>query len=171
MCFASVRIVLFEVGATKTILFSFATVDTAGASAEVSVPARKSTLSLMISSRARRTASSAFALLSRATSSSLRPSTPPLALMSATASSAPLVTGTPYTAAGPDNGIGQPILIVSAALATAGSRAAAMASARQWRRYMRLFPSKFVPVAHRAAVLGRDDRWRHRRRQPGRLVK
>jgi hypothetical protein len=61
MCAGSVRIVLFEVGAIKTILFSLATVETAGASAEVRVPARKSTLSLMISSRARRTASSALA--------------------------------------------------------------------------------------------------------------
>ena len=62
---------VFEVGATKTILFSLAMVETAGASAEVSVPDRKSTLFLMISSRASRTASSALALLSRVSSSSL----------------------------------------------------------------------------------------------------
>src|SRR5438270_13884271 len=66
-------------------------VETAGASAEVSVPDRKSTLSLMIISRARRTASSALALLSRVINSSLWPSTPPLALRSATAISAPLL--------------------------------------------------------------------------------
>ena len=95
ICAASVRIVLFEVGATKTILFSLATVDTAGASAEVRVPARKSTLSLMMSSRESRTASSALALLSRDRSSSLRPSTPPLALISDTAISAPFSTGSP----------------------------------------------------------------------------
>jgi len=86
---------VFAVGATKTILFSLAIVDTAGASAEVSVPDRNSTLFLMISSRASRTASSALALLSRVSNSSLRPSTPPLALMSATAISAPLVIGAP----------------------------------------------------------------------------
>jgi len=79
----------------KTILFSLAIVDIAGASAEVAVPIRKSTLSLMISSRANRTASSAFALLSRSRSSSLRPRTLPFALISWTAISAPLLTGTP----------------------------------------------------------------------------
>src|ERR1051326_3277491 len=110
---------VFEVGATKTILFSLAIVDTAGASAEVRVPERKSTLFLMISSRARRTASSALALLSRDRSSDLRPRTPPFVLMSETASSAPLRTGSPYTAGGPDSGIGKPILIVSAAVAAA----------------------------------------------------
>ena len=104
----------------KTILFSLAIVETAGASAEVSVPDRKSTLFLMISSRARRTASSALALLSRDSSSSLRPSTPPFALISATAISAPLRTGSPYTAVGPDSGIGKPILMVSAAVAAIG---------------------------------------------------
>ena len=41
----------------KTILFSLATTETAGPSAEVSVPTRKSTLSLRMSSRACRTAS------------------------------------------------------------------------------------------------------------------
>ena len=86
---------VFAVGATKTILFSLAMVDTAGASAEVSVPDRKSTPFLMMSSRARRTASSALALLSRVSSSSLRPRTPPFALISCTAISAPLVIGTP----------------------------------------------------------------------------
>src|SRR6478672_1544082 len=132
---------VFDVGAIKTILFSLAIVDTAGASAEVSVPDRKSTLSLMIISRARRTASSALALLSRDRSSSLRPSTPPLALMSAIANSAPLVTGAPYTAAGPDSGIGKPILMLSAALAVSGaSSAAADRAVSQWRKRMRILP-------------------------------
>src|SRR5579883_2262319 len=82
MCCGSVRIVAFEVGAINTILFSLATVETAGASAEVSVPTRKSTPSLMINSRETRTASSALALLSRGSNSSWRPSTPPWALIS-----------------------------------------------------------------------------------------
>ena len=79
----------------KTILFSLAMVETAGPSAEVSVPDRKSTLSLRISSRETRTASSALALLSRDSSSILRPSTPPLALISSTNIWAPLRTGSP----------------------------------------------------------------------------
>ncbi len=68
----------------KTILFSLATTDTAGPSADVSVPTRKSTLSLRIISRATRTASSGWPLVSRMTSSIFRPSTPPLALISST---------------------------------------------------------------------------------------
>ena len=86
---------VFADGATKTMWFSLAMVDTAGASAEVSVPARNSTPFFTISSRASRTASAGLALLSRDSSSSLRPSTPPLALMSATASSAPFRIGSP----------------------------------------------------------------------------
>ena len=42
---------VFGIGAMKTILFSFATTETAGPSAEVRVPTRKSTFSLRISSR------------------------------------------------------------------------------------------------------------------------
>src|ERR1041384_5808927 len=61
----------------KTILFSLATTETAGPSAEVSVPTRNSTLSLRMSSRAWRTASLASALESRTLSSSLRPAPPP----------------------------------------------------------------------------------------------
>ena len=68
----------------NTILFSFATTDTAGPSADVTVPTRKSTLSFKMSSRATRTASSALPLVSRTTSSIGRPSTPPAALISST---------------------------------------------------------------------------------------
>ena len=57
----------------KTILFSFATTDTAGPSAEVSVPTRKSTLSFRMSSRATRTASLASALESRTMQLELAP--------------------------------------------------------------------------------------------------
>src|SRR5512132_3904630 len=85
-------------GAMKTTLFSLATTETAGPSADVSVPTRKSTLSLRISSRACRTASLASALESRTSSSSLRPSTPPLALISSTNIMAPLDAGSPKSA-------------------------------------------------------------------------
>ena len=95
----------------KTILFSLATTETAGPSAEVSVPTRKSTLSLRISSRATRTASLASALESRTSSSSLRPRTPPLALISSTNIMAPLVAGSPNSAGGPDRGMGMPTLM------------------------------------------------------------
>ena len=95
----------------KTILFSLATTETAGPSAEVSVPTRKSTLSFRISSRAWRTASLASALESRVISSSLRPSTPPLALISSTNIMAPLVAGSPNSAGGPESGIGMPTLM------------------------------------------------------------
>src|SRR5438132_102150 len=84
----------------NTILFSLATTDTAGPSAEVRVPTRKSTLSLRMSSRACRTASLASALESRTTSSILRPSTPPLALSSSMNIWAPLEAGSPNSAAG-----------------------------------------------------------------------
>ena len=89
-------------GTTNTILFSFATGDTAGPSAEVSVPTRKSTFSRRIRSRAMRTASSALPLVSRTTSSSLRPSTPPLALISSTNICAPFSDGSPIKAPGPE---------------------------------------------------------------------
>src|SRR5215468_12072864 len=58
----------------KTILFSLATTETAGPSAEVRVPTRKSTFSLRMSSRATRTASLASALESRMVSSIFRQS-------------------------------------------------------------------------------------------------
>src|SRR5215470_5079287 len=98
-------------GAMKTILFSLATTETAGPSAEVRVPTRKSTFSFRISSRATRTASLASALESRMISSILRPSTPPLALSSSTYICAPFEAGSPNSAAGPDRGIGMPTLI------------------------------------------------------------
>ena len=113
---------VFGMGAMKTILFSFATTDTAGPSAEVSVPTRKSTLSLRMSSRATRTASLASALESRTMSSSLRPpSTPPLALSSSTNIWAPLEAGSPNSAGGPESGMGMPTLIVFCASAASGS--------------------------------------------------
>src|SRR5215469_12487329 len=95
----------------KTILFSLATTETAGPSAEVRVPTRKSTFSLRMSSRATRTASLASALESRMMSSIFRPSTPPLALSSSTYICAPLEAGSPKRAAGPERGIGMPTLI------------------------------------------------------------
>src|SRR5687767_6000638 len=104
----------------KTILFSLATTETAGPSAEVRVPTRKSTLSLRISSRAWRTASLASALESRVMSSSLRPSTPPLALISSMNIMAPLEAGSPKRAAGPESGIGMPTLMGFWASAASG---------------------------------------------------
>ena len=93
---------VFTTGTTNTILFSLAIGDTAGPSAEVSVPNRKSTFSRRIRSRATRTASSALPLVSRMTSSILRPSTPPLALISSTNICAPFIEGSPISAPGPD---------------------------------------------------------------------
>src|SRR5216683_5864010 len=104
----------------KTTLFSFATTETAGPSAEVRVPTRKSTFSLRMSSRATRTASSALPLVSRGSSSSFRPSTPPLALISSTNIWAPLDAGSPKSAPGPDRIIGKPTLIGFWALAASG---------------------------------------------------
>src|SRR5882724_1839813 len=117
----------------KTILFSFATTDTAGPSADVSVPIRKSTLSFRISSRATRTASLASALESRTISSILRPSTPPLAFSSSTNIMAPLEAGSPNSAGGPERGRGTPTLIGFWALAASGiasTRASSIVSTR-----------------------------------------
>src|SRR5262250_3032670 len=122
-------------GAMKTILFSLATTETAGPSAEVRVPTRKSTFSFRISSRATRTASLASALESRMISSILRPSTPPLALSSSTYICAPFEAGSPNSAAGPDRGIGMPTLIGFWASAAAG-RASSAATSRVSRRVM-----------------------------------
>src|SRR5688572_10028905 len=112
----------------KTILFSLATTDTAGPSAEVRVPTRKSTFSLRISSRLTRTASSALPLVSRASSSSLRPSTPPLALISSTNIWAPLSAGSPKSAPGPDRIIGKPTLMGFCCASPAGGTSSAAAS-------------------------------------------
>src|SRR5215467_2966498 len=117
----------------KTILFSLATTETAGPSAEVRVPTRKSAFSLRMSSRATRTASLASALESRMMSSIFRPSTPPLALSSSTYICAPLEAGSPKSAAGPDSGIGMPTLIgfwASAATGRASSAATSVVSRR-----------------------------------------
>src|SRR5258705_6679292 len=124
---------VFGIGAMKTILFSFATTDTAGPSADVSVPIRKSTLSFRISSRATRTASLASALESRTISSILRPSTPPLAFNSSTNIMAPLDAGSPNSAGGPERGRGTPTLIGFWALAARGvasTRASSIVSTR-----------------------------------------
>src|SRR5262249_433269 len=122
-------------GAMKTILFSLATTETAGPSAEVRVPTRKSTFSLRISSRATRTASLASALESRMISSILRPSTPPLALSSSTYICAPFEAGSPNSAAGPERGIGMPTLIGFWASAATG-RASSAATSSVSRRVM-----------------------------------
>src|SRR5215469_5802030 len=122
-------------GAMKTILFSFATTETAGPSAEVSVPTRKSTFSLRIISRAIRTASLASAFESRMTSSNFLPRTPPLALISSTNIWAPFEAGSPKSAAGPDSGSGMPTLIVFWAKAAEGM-AATSASTRVRSRIM-----------------------------------
>src|SRR5215470_4242250 len=122
-------------GAMKTILFSLATTETAGPSAEVRVPTRKSTFSFRISSRATRTASLASALESRMISSILRPSTPPLALSSSTYICAPFEAGSPNSAAGPDRGIGMPTLIGFWASAAAG-KASSAATSRVSRHIM-----------------------------------
>src|SRR5882724_2020981 len=117
----------------KTILFSLATTETAGPSAEVRVPIRKSTLSFRISSRATRTASLASALESRTISSILRPSTPPLAFSSSTNIMAPLEAGSPNSAGGPERGRGTPTLIGFWALAASGiasTRASSIVSTR-----------------------------------------
>src|SRR5262245_25921307 len=112
----------------NTTLFSFATTDTAGPSAEVSVPTRKSTFSFRISSRATRTASSALPFVSRGRSSSLRPRTPPLALISSTYICAPFRAGSPNSAPGPDRIIGNPTLIGFWAWAFQGSANSATAN-------------------------------------------
>jgi hypothetical protein len=117
----------------NTILFSLATTETAGPSADVSVPTRKSTFSFRISSRETRTASSALPLVSRTSNSSLRPSTPPLALISSTNIWAPLVDGSPNSAPGPDMIMGKPTLIdfsASAVSGAASSRANSVATNR-----------------------------------------
>src|SRR2546422_3751692 len=117
----------------KTILFSLATTETAGPSADVSVPMRKSTFSLRMSSRATRTASLASALESRIRSSIFRPRTPPLALISSTYIWAPLVAGSPKSAGGPDSGMGMPTLIgfwASAAMGRASSAASSNVNTR-----------------------------------------
>src|SRR5512145_2224349 len=117
----------------KTTLFSLATTETAGPSVEDRVPTRKSTFSLRISSRETRTASSALPLVSRGSSSSFRPSTPPLALISSTYICAPLAAGSPKSAPGPDRIIGKPTLIgfwASAGSGTASARASSIVSMR-----------------------------------------
>src|SRR5688572_15684596 len=119
---------VFGIAAMNTTLFSFATTDTAGPSADVSVPTRKSTFSFRISSRATRTASSALPLVSRGSSSILRPSTPPLALTSSTYIWAPFSAGSPNSAPGPDRIIGKPTLIGFWACVLKGSANSAAAN-------------------------------------------
>src|SRR4029079_16814118 len=143
----------------KTILLSWATTETAGPSAEVRVPTRKSTLSFRMSSRAWRTASLASALESRTMSSSLRPSTPPLALISSTNIWAPLDAGSPKSAGGPESGMGIPTLIGFCASATGGiSSARARATVRIVRRCMGLLlvgmRLRSMPSEHRQAGNG-----------------
>src|SRR5262249_8281313 len=134
-------------GAMKTILFSFATTETAGPSAEVSVPTRKSTLSLRIISRATRTASSGWPLVSRTISSILRPSTPPLAFSSSTNICAPFDAGSPNSAPGPDRMMGNPTLIGFCALAPKGtSRAAASSAPRTMRRCIAEPPCRYQTI-------------------------
>src|SRR5712692_7524428 len=143
-------------GAMKTILFSLATTDTAGPSADVSVPTRKSTLSLRINSRAWRTASSGWPLVSRMTSSIFRPSTPPLAFSSSTNIWAPLDAGSPKSAPGPDMIMGNPTLMGFCALAPSGtSRAAATSAPRTMRRCMNKPPCLAMRLEHRKS--GRLD--------------
>src|SRR5687768_6436006 len=138
---------LFGMGAMKTILFSLATTETAGPSAEVSVPTRKSTLSLRMSSRETRTASSGLPLVSRMISSSLRPSTPPLALVSSTNICAPLEAGSPKRAPGPDMIMGKPTLIGFCASAANGTVSASVrSSVRNIRRCIRISPSSMKRV-------------------------
>src|SRR2546428_1528113 len=146
-------------GAMKTILFSLATTETAGPSAEVSVPTRKSTFSLRISSRATRTASLASALESRSNSSTLRPSTPPLALSSSTNICAPFVAGSPKSAGGPESGIGIPTLIGFCASATSGSASNAV------RNTVRTCSMREPPCVS-TSVSPRRPRRRSERRQP-----
>ncbi len=136
----------------KTILFSFATTETAGPSAEVSVPTRKSTLSLRIISRATRTASLASALESRMISSTLRPSTPPLAFTSSTYIWAPLEAGSPKSAGGPDSGIGIPTLIGFWAEAVIGTARASASTIVSMRRIMECLLWLRESAGHRAAI-------------------
>src|SRR6267378_432641 len=145
----------------KTILFSLATTETAGPSADVSVPTRKSTLSLRMSSRATRTASFASALESRTRSSILRPSTPPLALSSSTNIRAPFVAGSPNRAGGPDSGIGMPTLMGFWASAATGTRSTRLRSATRIIR--RCIRTSFVAWAK---GLSEDRTARHVRADP-----
>jgi hypothetical protein len=113
----AVSMSVLVIGAMNSTLFSRAMGDTAGPSADVSVPTRKSTLSFRISSRDTRTASFASPLVSRTISCSFRPRTPPLALTSSTSICAPLTVGSPNSAPPPDRIIGNPTLIASCAAA------------------------------------------------------
>ena len=70
-------------------------------------------------------------------SSILRPSTPPLALISSTYIMAPLEAGSPNSAGGPDSGIGMPTLMGFWAWAATGTaRIATVNKISQVRRCM-----------------------------------
>src|SRR5215471_17499788 len=148
----------------KTILFSFATTETAGPSAEVKVPTRKSTLSFKIISRATRTASLASALESRTSSSIFRPSTPPFAFSSSTNIMAPFEAGSPKRAGGPDSGMGMPTLIAFWASAVDGTAASSASSMVRIRMSMAISLSRVCSECrqpghhHPDAVHGRRRR-------------
>src|SRR5262245_18690323 len=148
----------------KTILFSFATTETAGPSAEVKVPTRKSTLSFRIISRATRTASLASAFESRTMSSIFLPSTPPFAFRSSTNIIAPFDAGSPKSAGGPDSGMGMPTLIAFWASAVEGTAATSASSMVRIRMIMGLSLSRVCSECrqsghrHPDAVHGRRRR-------------
>ena len=92
-----------------------ATSATASAPAELTTPNRKSTPSFWMYRFDRFTDSWTFALSSAESSSNFFPRTPPFALISSTACSAPSLHSLPRPSARPDRGYIPPSLIVSAA--------------------------------------------------------
>src|SRR6516225_9381517 len=98
-------------------LFRSATWPTASVDPLLTVPVRRSTLSCWSNLSDLRTATSGLASSSSNSSSNGRPATPPAALISLTASSAPHRTCFPIEASLPDSGVTTPTLIASAACA------------------------------------------------------
>src|SRR4030066_774717 len=91
---------------------------------ELTTPKRKFTWSFWMYRLDRETSSWTFALESAISSSNFFPRTPPFALISLTASSAPCLQVIPRSAALPERGSIPPSLIVSAAIAPVANRRA-----------------------------------------------
>src|SRR4030067_2142722 len=97
---------------------------TVRAPAELTTPKRKVTPSFWMYRLDREESSCTLALESAMSSSNFFPSTPPFALISLTASSAPCLHAIPRSAALPERGSIPPSLIVSAAIALVANRRA-----------------------------------------------
>src|SRR5512139_1345774 len=135
-----------------------ATSATASAPAELTTPNRKSTPSFWMYRLERFTDSWTFALSSAESSSSFFPSTPPFALISSTASSAPSLHSRPSASARPDRGYIPPSLIVSAATAVVASISSAATPKTVFRIALLLFPALVASVSPLSRPrAGRDD--------------